>query len=61
MGTVKEMIQEVVKAQPEDATYEEILRELAFDHMVERGLEDSRKNRVIGDEEMLHRIRTWSS
>lgn len=61
MGTVKEMIQEVVKAQPEDATYEEILRELAFDRMVERGLEDSRKNRVISDEEMLHRIRTWSS
>lgn len=61
MGTVKEMIQEVVKAQPEDATYEEILRELAFDRMVERGLEDSRKNCVISDEEMSHRIRAWSS
>jgi hypothetical protein len=28
---------------------------------VERGLEDARKNRVIGNEEMLRRIRTWQS
>jgi len=33
---------EVILAQPEDASYEEIMRELAFDPMVERGLEDSR-------------------
>jgi len=33
----------IIQEQPEDASYEEILRELAFERMVERGLEDSRK------------------
>jgi hypothetical protein len=61
MSTVKELIQDVVQAQPEDASYEEILRELAFERMVTRGLEDARNRRVIGNEEMLHRIRTWRS
>lgn len=59
MPTVKEKIKEVIDAQPEDATYEEILRELTFERMVERGLEDSRKDHVISNEEMGRRIRTW--
>jgi|GEM_PF-2655457 len=37
----------------------DMMRELAFEHMVERGLADSRKGRVISNEEMRHRIRTW--
>lgn len=61
MNTAKELIQNLVQAQPEDATYEEIVRELAFDRMVQRGLEDVRKNRTVGNEEMLHRIKTWSN
>lgn len=61
MQTVKEKIAEVVMAQPDDATYEEIMRELAFERMVERGLSDARSGRVISDEEMAQRIRTWQS
>jgi predicted transcriptional regulator len=38
-------------AQPDDATYEEIMRELAFERMIERGLSDSRAGRVISDDE----------
>jgi len=52
MQTAKEKITEVVSAQPEDASYEEIMRELAFERMVERGLDDARKGRVISDIEM---------
>lgn len=52
MQTAKEKIAEVVSAQPEDATYEEIVRELAFERMVVRGLDDVRTGRVISDEEM---------
>ena len=59
MQTVKEKITEVVMAQPDDATYEEIMRELAFERMIERGLSDSRAGRVISDDDMAHRIRTW--
>jgi len=61
MNTAKALIQNLVQSQPEDATYDEIVRELAFDRMVERGLEDARKRRVVSNEDMLHRIKTWSN
>lgn len=59
MGTIKKKMIEVILAQPEDASYEEIMRELAFEPMVERGLEDSRKGQTISNEEMENRILTW--
>ncbi|OKY74305.1 MAG: hypothetical protein BM485_14380 [Desulfobulbaceae bacterium DB1] len=61
MQTVKEKITEILMSQPDDATYEEIMRELAFERMIERGLNDARSGRVITDEELAHRIRTWQS
>lgn len=61
MNTAKELIQNLVQSQPEDAAYDEIVRELAFDRMVQRGLEDTRKSRVIDNAQMLHRIKTWSN
>ena len=57
--TVKEKITKVVMSQPEDATYDEIMRELAFTRMVDRGLEDIRSGRVISNNEMANRIRAW--
>ncbi len=59
METVKQKMAEVIQSQPDDASYEEIMRELAFERMVDRGLEDSREGRTITNEEMEHRIRTW--
>lgn len=59
MITAKEKIRESIEAQPDDASYEEIMRELAFGQMVERGFEDSSGGRVISDEAMKRRIRTW--
>lgn len=38
MSSIKDRMTEIIQEQPEDATYEEILRELAFHKMVERGL-----------------------
>jgi len=35
------------------------MRELAFERIIERGLEDSRSGRVISNEDMEHRIRSW--
>jgi hypothetical protein len=40
---------EIIQEQPEDATYEEIMRELTFERMVECGLADSRTGRVISN------------
>lgn len=34
----KAMIREVIEAQPDDASHEEIMRELAFERMADRGL-----------------------
>lgn len=59
MPTVKERMKEVIQAQPDDASYEEILRELAFERMVDRGLEDFRQGRVMSGSELEQRIRTW--
>jgi hypothetical protein len=59
--TVKEKITKVVMSQPEDASYDEIMRELAFARMVDRGLEDVRSRRVISNSEMANRIRAWQN
>jgi len=57
--SVKERMADIIQKQPEDATYEEIMRELAFERMIDRGLADSRSEKVISNKEMAHRIRTW--
>jgi hypothetical protein len=59
MSSAKEQITHIVQEQPEDSSYDEILRELAFARMIERGLEDSQAHRIISDEEMRQRIHTW--
>jgi predicted transcriptional regulator len=61
METAKERILQILKDQPEDSSYDEILRELAFVRMVESGLADSEAGRTITQEEMGKRIRTWGS
>jgi len=59
MSTAKDQISEIVKRQPDDSTYDEIIRELAFDLMVQRGLKDSDEGRTISNQEMQRRIKTW--
>jgi predicted transcriptional regulator len=59
MSNAKEKMTEVIQSQPEDATYEEIMRELAFEGMVERGLADSRSGQLVSNEDMERRIRAW--
>ena len=59
MSNVKEKMTEIIQSQPDDASYEEIMKELAFERMVERGMDDIRKGRVVSNEEMKRRIKTW--
>ena len=59
MASVKDTMTKIIKEQPEDASYEEILRELAFARMIERGLADSDQGRTTPNEELGRRIRTW--
>ncbi|MDY7094774.1 MAG: hypothetical protein SX243_17520 [Acidobacteriota bacterium] len=55
-ATPKDLLLQALQELPEDSSYEEILRELAFTRMVERGLADSRAGRTISHEEMGRRI-----
>lgn len=59
MASPKEKMRDLIESQPEDASYDEILRELAFKRMIERGLADSRAGRTISNEEFKHRIKSW--
>lgn len=58
MSTAKELVTELVQKQPDDSSYDEIVRELAFNLMVQRGLKDSDEGRTITNEEMERRIAT---
>lgn len=57
--TAKEDMIGIINEQPEDSSYDELLRELAFKRMVDRGLNDARNGRTITNEDMDRRIRTW--
>jgi predicted transcriptional regulator len=59
MSTVKEELIRLIQDQPDDSSQEEILRELAFAAMVERGIADSDAGRVISNEEMARRMEPW--
>jgi len=59
MSAAKDRMVELIHDQPDDASYEEILRELAFEQMIARGLKDSRDRRTLSNEAMKNRIGTW--
>jgi hypothetical protein len=59
MASAKEEMTKIIQEQPDDSSYDEILRELAFARMIERGLADSQAQHTINDAEMRRRIRTW--
>ena len=59
MSTAKEDLLKLIENQPDDSTLDEIVRELAFYLMVQRGLADVDAGRVISDEEMARRIESW--
>jgi hypothetical protein len=59
MSKAKQELARLIQEQPEDSSFEEIVREMAFSLMVQRGLKDSDQGRTITNEEMRHRIRAW--
>jgi predicted transcriptional regulator len=44
---------------PDDSSYDKIIRVLAFDLMVQRGLKDSDEGRTITNEERHRLMKTW--
>ena len=59
MATAKEELKMLLEQQPEDSSSEELIKELAFHLLIQRGLADEDAGRVISNEEMGRRIRSW--
>lgn len=59
MTTDKEKITRLLDTLPDDSSYEEIVREIAFSMIVERGLKDIEEGRIISHEELSKRIKQW--
>lgn len=55
----KDQLRSVLDAQPDDSSIEELLRELAFACMVERGLADAEAGRVVEHDALRADIETW--
>lgn len=57
--TAKEQIAAILADQPDDSSYEELLRELIFGQMIDRGLADSDAGRTVSHQEMEAQISSW--
>ncbi len=51
MSTAKESMIEILARQPDDSSYDTLLRELAYARMIQRGLEDSAKGKTVSNED----------
>jgi predicted transcriptional regulator len=58
-ATPKDRLRTVIDQQPDDSSFEEILRELAFVAMVERGLADAQAGRTVSHDEMRKTLESW--
>ena len=59
MSTAKEELTRLIQKQSDSSSPEEIVRELAFHVMVQRGVADSDARRTVSNAEMGRRIRSW--
>ena len=59
MSIAKETMADIIARQPDDSSYDEILRELAYARMIQRGLEDSTNGRTVSDEDVKRKIESW--
>ena len=59
LSPVKEKTVQIISDLPEDSTFEEILQELAFARMIEKGLIDSDEKNIISHDEIKRRVRNW--
>jgi predicted transcriptional regulator len=58
MSDAKDAMTAIIARQPEDSTYEEILRELAYSRMIQRGLDDADAGRTSTDDEIRRKIKS---
>lgn len=59
MTAPKQEAKKIIDSLPDDTSYDEILKELAFDRMIQRGLKDSNESKTISNEEMKNKVNEW--
>ena len=59
MTAPKQEAKRIIDSLPEDASYDEILKELAFDKMIRKGLKNSQENKIMSNKEMENKIKQW--
>ncbi len=59
--SAKQQMISILKEQPDDSSYDELLRELACRRAIQSGLKDVDSGSVVSSEEALRRIKSWRS
>lgn len=59
MTAPKQEAKKIIDSLPDDTSYDEILKELAFDRMIQKGLKDSKENKTISNQAMSNKIKQW--
>lgn len=60
-NTPKQEILSIIQDQPDDSTFDELLRELACRRAVRNGLQDVDRGNTVSNEEAYKRIKSWRS
>jgi predicted transcriptional regulator len=55
----KQHLISILEQQPDDSSYDELLKELAFARMIDRGLNDLKTGRTSTNDEVLREIASW--
>jgi len=59
MSSIKDTMINIINKQPEDSSYDEILQELSFVNMVNKGLNDSKSNKITDHEKVKEIVKEW--
>jgi hypothetical protein len=59
MSLIKEKMINIIREQPEDSNFFEILQELSFINMIENGLNDSKNNKITSEKMLKEEIKKW--
>lgn len=57
--TVKDKMHNIIDKQPDDSTYDEIMKELFFNRMIAKGIDDVEKGRVYTEDQVDREIESW--
>ena len=58
-ATAKDLMLAILDDQPADSSYDDILRQLAFHRMVDRGLADAERGATLSADQLRARIKAW--